>query len=58
LESPSSSECEEERRFEVGIGVAIWCVNDIQESIQRMLEHLRRNILNKRSKVTLGPSAT
>jgi len=29
LESPSSSECEEGRRFEARIGVTLWCVDKI-----------------------------
>jgi hypothetical protein len=30
LESPLSSKCEEGKRFEVGIGATIWCVDNIQ----------------------------
>jgi hypothetical protein len=40
LESPSSSKCEEGKRFEAGIDVAFQCAENIQESIQLVLEYL------------------
>ncbi len=33
LESPSSFECEEGKRFEARVGVIVQCANNIHESI-------------------------
>ncbi len=57
LESPSSSKCEKGRRFEVGIGVVVWCANEIQESIWHVLKRLQRGILNRKVGVAMTPSA-
>jgi len=58
LESPSSCEYEEGRRFEVGIGVIVQCVDKIQESIRLVLERLQRSIFIRKVGVVIRPGGT
>ncbi len=58
LESPSSSKCEEGRRFEEKINVAFQFADDIQELVQLMLEWLKKNVFTKRLKVVIGLGVT
>jgi hypothetical protein len=58
LESLSSSECEERRRFEARINVAFQFVDDIQKLVQLLLEWLKRSIFSKRLKVVIGLGVT
>jgi hypothetical protein len=57
-QSPSSLECEEGTRFEVGISALVWCIDKIQALVRHVLERLKRGIFNKRVKLAIGPSAT
>ncbi len=58
LESSSSLELKEGRMFELGIGATFQFVDDIQESMQPMLEYLKKDISSRRSRVVIGTSAT
>jgi hypothetical protein len=48
LQSPLSLECEEGKRFIVGIGVTFQFAKYIQESLWLVLECLRKGIFSKR----------
>jgi hypothetical protein len=58
LESPSSCEYEEGRRFEVGIGLIVQCVDKIQKSIRLVLERLQISIFSRKARVVTRPGAT
>ncbi len=58
LESPSSCEYEEGKRFEVGIGLIDQCVDKIQKLIQLVLKRLKRRIFSTKVRVVTRPSAT
>ncbi len=58
LESPSSSKCEEGKRFEAGIDVTFQCAKNTLELVQLVFECLRERQFQKKIEVTTRPSAT
>lgn len=54
LESPLSSKFEEGKRFEIGIGATIRCVDEIQALIRLVLERLQKCIFSRWVGVVMG----
>jgi len=58
LESPSSLECEEKKRFETRIGTTFELEKTFRIHLRQVLECLKRGILSKKSGLAIGPNVT